>query len=119
VELHPAAAIAAAAALAAHRQGKFWEMHDVMFANRARLSRQSILAWANEIGLDMQRFTADLDSDAIKTAVLRDQADGDKAGVEGTPTVFLNGQRYNGDLAPDAFKPVIDGELKRLAAVKR
>ena len=119
VELHPAAAIAAAAALAAHRQGKFWEMHDVMFANRARLSRQSILAWANEIGLDMQRFTADLDSDAIKTAVLRDQADGDKAGVEGTPTVFLNGLRYNGDLAPDAFKPVIDGELKRLAAVKR
>ena len=119
VELHPAAAISAAAALAAHRQGKFWEMHDVMFANRARLSRQSILAWANEIGLDMQRFTADLDSDAIKTAVLRDQADGDKAGVEGTPTVFLNGQRYNGDLAPDAFKPVIDGELKRLAAVKR
>jgi protein-disulfide isomerase len=119
VELHPAAAIAAAAALAAHRQGKFWEMHDVMFANRARLSRQSILAWANEIGLDMQRFTADLDSDAIKTAVLRDQADGDKAGVEATPTVFLNGQRYNGDLAPDAFKPVIDGELKRLAAVKR
>ena len=119
VELHPAAAISAAAALAAHRQGKFWEMHDVMFANRARLSRQSILAWANEIGLDMQRFTADLDSDAIKTAVLRDQADGDRAGVEGTPTVFLNGQRYNGDLAPDAFKPVIDGELKRLAAVKR
>ena len=40
------------------------------------------------------------------------------AGVEGTPTVFLNGQKYNGDLAPDAIKPVIDGELKRLAAKK-
>ena len=118
LELHPAAGIAAAAALAAHQQGKFWPMHDVMFANRGRLSRQSILGWAKDIGLDMLRFMADLDSDAIKKAVLRDQADGDKAGVEGTPTVFVNGQRYNGDLAPDAFKPVIEGELKRLAAKK-
>jgi protein-disulfide isomerase len=67
----------------------------------------------------MKRFTADLDSDVIRKAVLRDQADGDKAGVEGTPTVFLNGQKYNGDLAPDAIKPVIDGELKRLAVAKK
>jgi protein-disulfide isomerase len=111
---HPAAAISAAASLAAHQQGKFWPMHDVMFANRSKLSRQSILAWAKEIGLDMTRFTADLDSAAVRKAVLRDKADGDKAGVEGTPTVFLNGQRYNGDLAPEALKPVIDGELKRL-----
>ena len=89
-------------------------MHDVMFANRSKLSRPSILTWAKEIGLDMTRFTADLDSEAIRKAVQRDKADGDKAGVEGTPTVFLNGQRYNGDLAPEKFKPVIDGELKRL-----
>ena len=118
VELHPAAAISAAAALAAHAQGKFWPMHDVMFANRPKLGRQSILAWAKEMGLDMKRFTADLDSDAIKKAVGRDRADGDKAGVEGTPTVFLNGQRYNGDLVPEAIKPVIEGELKRLATKK-
>jgi protein-disulfide isomerase len=89
-----------------------------MFANRPKLSRQSILAWAREIGLDMKRFTEDLDSEAIRKAVLRDQADGDKAGVEGTPTVFVNGRRYNGDLAPGAIKPVIEGELKRLAAKK-
>ena len=107
------------AAACADEQGKFWPMHDVMFANRPKLSRQSILAWAKDIGLDMKRFTADLDSDAIKKAVLRDQADGDKAGVEGTPTVFLNGQKYNGDLAPEAIKTVIDGELKRLAALKK
>jgi len=117
-DAHPAAAISAAASLAAHAQGKFWPMHDVLFANRQRLSRESILGWAKELGLDMRRFQADLDSDAIKKAVLRDMADGDRAGVEGTPTVFLNGQRYNGDLAPDAFQPVIDGELKRLAARK-
>ena len=119
LDSHPEAAISAAASLAAHRQGKFWPMHDVMFANRSKLSRQSILAWAKDIGLDMKRFTADLDSDAIRKAVLRDQADGDKAGVEATPTVFLNGRKYNGDLAPDAIKTVIESELKRLAAAKK
>ena len=119
LDSHPAAAISAAAALAAHAQGKFWPMHDVMFANRQRLSRQAILGWAKDIGLDIKRFTADLDSDSIRKTVLRDQADGNKAGVEGTPTVFLNGQKYNGDLAPDAIKPVIDGELKRLTASKK
>jgi protein-disulfide isomerase len=119
LDSHPAAAISAAASLAAHAQGKFWPMHDVMFANRQKLSRQSILGWAKDLGLDMKRFTADLDSEAIRKAVLRDQADGDKAGVEGTPTVFLNGQKYNGDLAPDAIKSVIDGELKRLASAKK
>jgi protein-disulfide isomerase len=119
LDSHPAAGISAAASLAAHQQGKFWPMHDVMFANRPKLSRQAILAWAKEIGLDMKRFTADLDSDGIRKAVLRDQADGDKAGVGGTPTVFVNGQKYNGDLAPEAIKPVIDGELKRLAAARK
>ncbi len=119
LDSHPAAAISAAASLAAHAQGKFWPMHDVMFANRQRLSRQAILGWAKDIGLDMKHFTADLDSESIRKTVLRDQADGDKAGVEGTPTVFLNGQKYNGDLATDAIKPVIDGELKRLATAKK
>jgi protein-disulfide isomerase len=66
----------------------------------------------------MKRFTADLDSEAIKKAVIKDTQDGDKAGVEGTPTVFIDGQRYNGELALEAVKPVIDGELKRLSAKK-
>jgi protein-disulfide isomerase len=118
LESHPQASISAAAALAAHQQGKFWQMHDILFANRTKLSRQAILGWAAQIGLDMKRFNADLDSDAIKKAVIRDTQDGDKVGVEGTPTVFIDGQRYNGELALDAIKPVIDGELKRMAAKK-
>jgi len=112
---HPQAMISAQAALAANQQGRFWQLHDLMFANRTILSRKSILLWADAVKLDMKRFTADLDSEPIKKAVARDMADGDKAGVEGTPTVFIDGQRYNGDLKLDAIKPVLEGELKKLA----
>jgi len=118
LETHPQASISAAAALAAHNQGKFWQMHDVLFANRAQLSRPNILGWAAKLGLDMKRFQDDLDSETIKNAVIKDTRDGDKAGVEGTPTLFIDGQRYNGDLAMEAIKPVINGELKRLASKK-
>jgi len=117
LDSHPQAAISAAASLAANAQGKFWPLHDLMFANRPKLSRESILGWAKEIGVDMKKFVADMDSPETRKTVLRDQADGDKAGVEGTPTFFINGQKYNGDLAPESLKPVIDGELKRLAGL--
>ena len=115
VDSHPQAAISAAAALAANQQGKFWEMHDLMFANHGKLSRQGILQWAAGLGLDMKRFTIDLDSPAIKQALQKDMQDGEKAGVDATPTVFIDGQRYNGSLTLQAVKPVIDGELKKLA----
>jgi protein-disulfide isomerase len=118
LDSHPAAAICAAAALAAHNQGKFWELHDLMFANRAKLGRPAILAWAAQIGLDMKRFQQDLDSDAVKKSVRRDTADGDNAGVEATPTIFINGQRYNGDYDLEQVRPIIDAELKRVAAKK-
>lgn len=116
VESHPEAAVSAAAALAANRQGKFWQMHDAMFANHGSLSRKAIMGWAAGLGMDMKRFTADLDSQAIKQAVMRDMEDGNKIGVDATPTIFIDGQKYNGALALDAIKPVIEAELKRLAA---
>jgi len=116
VDSHPEAAISAAAALAAQQQGKFWQLHDLMFANHGNLSRRAILSWAGSLGLDMRRFTADLDSNAIKLALQRDMEDGNKAGVDATPTIYIDGQKYNGALALDAIKPVIDAELKKLAA---
>ncbi|HLK63173.1 MAG TPA: thioredoxin domain-containing protein [Bryobacteraceae bacterium] len=112
LESHPQASISAAAALSAHQQGKFWQMHDALFANRERLSRRTILELAGGLGLDMKKFTADLDSPETKKTVARDVADGDKAGVEGTPTVFINGQRYNGSLELPAIKKVLDDKLK-------
>ena len=112
LENHPQASISAAAALAAHQQGKFWEMHYALFANRTKLSRKTILDLATGLGLDMKRFTADLDSPEMKKAVARDVADGDRIGVDSTPTVFIDGQKYNGSLAMDAVKPIIEAELK-------
>jgi protein-disulfide isomerase len=109
---HPQASISAAAAVAAHQQGKFWEMHNALFANREKLSRKTILELAANLKLDMKRFTTDLDSPQVNEVVTRDAADGDKADVDSTPTVFINGQKYNGSLEFDAIKPVIDAELK-------
>jgi protein-disulfide isomerase len=114
LDIHSQALISAQAAIAAHQQGKFWPLHNVMFANHGGLSRKAILGWASGIGLDMKRFEADLDSDVVKKQIARDVADGDKAGVEGTPTVYINGQRYNGELALEASRPVIEAELKRV-----
>jgi protein-disulfide isomerase len=113
LDMHSQAALAAAAAVAAHRQGRFWPMHDALFARRGALSRPVFLALARAAGLDMQRFAADLDSAETKTAVARDVEDGDRAGVEGTPSVFINGRKYNGDLDLPAIRKVIDEELKK------
>ncbi|MBS1859730.1 MAG: thioredoxin domain-containing protein [Acidobacteria bacterium] len=119
LDSHPQAAISAQASLAAQKQGKFWQLHDVMYAHRTELSRRAILGWAAALGLDMKKFEADLDSDAVKKTVARDMDDGEKAGVEGTPTVYINGRRYNGDLELSAVKPVIEAELKRVAAARK
>jgi protein-disulfide isomerase len=110
---HPQAQISAQASLAANNQGKFWQLHDLMFANRAKLSPGAIHFWAQSLGMDMKKFDADLQSPAIKKAVAKDLADGEKAGVEGTPTVYIDGLRYNGDLDLAKIKPVLDAKLKK------
>lgn len=113
LELHSQAALAAAASVAAQKQGKFWPMHDALFAHRRDLSRPSILTLARAAGLDMKRFETDLDSPDTKRVVARDLADGDRAGVEGTPTVFIDGRKYNGALDLPAIRTIIDQELKK------
>jgi protein-disulfide isomerase len=115
LETHSQAALAAAAAIAAHKQGKFWQLHDAMFTGRQDLSRPSITKLAASAGLDMKRFEADWPSKETLEAVMRDMQDGEKAGVEGTPTVFLNGKRYNGSLELEPMRNVILAELKTAA----
>lgn len=118
LDSHSQAAGAALAAIAAHHQGKFWQMHDALFAHRQDLSRKTILAVAGELGLDMKKFTADLDSPDTKRTVARDLEDGDKAGVDATPTIFIDGRRYNGSLELDAIGPILQAELNPPAKKK-
>jgi protein-disulfide isomerase len=112
LEIHSTAELAAAAALAAHAQGKFWPLHDKMYAGFRQLSRANMLAWAKELGLNPIRFESDMDSAKTHAAIERDMDDGVRAGVQGTPTVFVNGKKYQGSLSLDAFRTVIDAELK-------
>ena len=119
LETHSQADLAAAAAVAAQKQGKFWALHDAMFANRDDLSRQNLLLLAKQAGLDVHRFESDIDSTEVRETVVRDVQDGTRAGVEGTPTIFINGQRYNGPITVDTLKPIMDAELKHAAQVKQ
>ncbi|HLJ16058.1 MAG TPA: thioredoxin domain-containing protein [Bryobacteraceae bacterium] len=112
LDMHPHARLAAQAALAANAQGKFWEMHDKLFANFRNLSRANMIEWAKEIGLDTARFTADLDSGKYKAAVQKDVSEGDSLGIAGTPTIFVNGRRYNGRIALASMKPILEQQLQ-------
>lgn len=115
LETHSQAALAAAAAIAAQKQGKFWAMHDAMFTAHDNLSKDSLLALAQQNGMDLKRFQEDLDSVEVKEAITRDVQDGDRAGVSGTPTLFIDGQHYNGPIELSALKPVLEAELKHPA----
>ncbi len=112
LEIHSMSALAAAAALSAHAQGKFWPLHDRMYAEFRHLSRANILDWVKELGLDSAKFQAGMDSATTRAVVQRDMDDGMRAGVQGTPTVFVNGKKYQGPLDFEAFRPVIEAELR-------
>ena len=119
LDSHSQAALAAAAALAAHKQGKFWGMYDALFAQKGNLSRQRIVDLAGAVGLDVNRFQADLGSPEIKHAVDKDIADGEKISVDSTPTLFVDGQRFNGPVTLASLRPIIEAELKHPAQQKR
>jgi len=104
---------AAAAAMAANEQGKFWEMHDKMFANQQALDRPSLERYAQELGLDVGKFKAALDSNKFDAYIAADSAEGMRVGANGTPTFFINGRQVVGAQPIEAFKAVIDDELKK------
>jgi protein-disulfide isomerase len=110
---HNNAEIAAEASMAANEQGKFWEMHDKLFANQQQLDRVSLEKYAQEIGLNMARFKAALDASKFKDRIQKDSAEGMKVGANGTPTFFINGNKVEGAQPFDAFKAVIDRELAK------
>jgi protein-disulfide isomerase len=109
---HDHAHLAAEAALAANEQGKFWQMHDKLFANQQALDRPALEKYASELGLDMAKFKAALDSGKFKDKVDAEAKEGAAVGATGTPTFFINGTRLVGAQPVDAFKAIIDKELK-------
>jgi predicted DsbA family dithiol-disulfide isomerase len=92
---HPHGEPAARAGIAAWNQGKFWEMHDKMFANREHLEQSDLDAYAKELGLDLQKFHADLGAKATTDRLDRDRNLGDSLMVKGTPTIYINGRDYD------------------------
>ncbi|MGH0031951.1 MAG: DsbA family protein [Myxococcota bacterium] len=111
LSIHPKAPAAHAAAEAAHRQGKFWEMHDLIFADQRNMSEAKYREYAEQIGLDMEQFEADLASAEVKKKVDADVAEASKLGVSGTPAFFVNGRFVSGAQPFTTFKTLIDEEL--------
>jgi protein-disulfide isomerase len=95
-QIHPHAQQAAEAAEAAGHQSRFWEMHDLLFANQHRLGLQDLLAYAEALRLDLTRFALELQTHVHAPRVREDFIGGVRSGVNGTPTFFVNGFRHNG-----------------------
>ncbi|MGY1823957.1 Na+/H+ antiporter NhaA [Geodermatophilus sp. SYSU D00079] len=103
VDVHPHARLAAEAAEAAAAQGRFWEMHDEMFAAQDRLTPGDLLDHAAAVGLDVQRFARDLGAGRHARRVEEDVESAEVSGVEGTPTFFVNGRRHSGPYDADTL----------------
>ncbi len=104
---------AAIAALAAESQGKFWEFHDLLFENYNRINDQKIQDIALAVGLNLEQYEKMKKDPAIQRKVRQDLSDGRRAGVRGTPTVFINGRRLR-DRSLKGFQEVIDKQLEKL-----
>jgi protein-disulfide isomerase len=107
-ELHPQAFMAAVATEAAARQNAFWAMHDIVFENQQSLNSDNIMDYAKAIDLDVNQFSSDLQDAALRQKVETDFESGIMSGVNGTPTFFINGSRYNGSWEENELLKVLN-----------
>jgi len=112
-QIHPNAQKAAEASLCAHDQGKFWQMHDAMFADQRNLAVPALKAKAEELGLDTAAFGQCQDSGKYADAVQEDLEQGSEVGVGGTPALFVNGRFLSGAVPYEQIAQVIEDELER------
>lgn len=115
---HRNAQNAALTALAAQNQGKFWEMHDLLYANYNKLNAQKIDELAVEAGLDLDKLKKDRKNPHLSARIKQDMEEGTAAGVRGTPTIFING-RLLPERSLNGFRQLIDDELARLEREKQ
>ncbi len=111
LSFHQYAQKAAEAAECANAQGKFWEMHDMMFSKQNALRIDDLKSYAKQLGLDQAKFDSCLDNGEMKAEVERDFQDGVSSGVQGTPAFFINGEFVSGAQPFDKFKEIIDKKL--------
>lgn len=107
---HRYAQKAAAAALAAEKQGKFWEFHDLLYENYNKLNDEKVIEISKELGLDVEKLLRDMKNPQILALISQDKTEGDRAGVRGTPTIFINGRQLK-NRSLQGFGAVIDREL--------
>jgi protein-disulfide isomerase len=115
--MHPNAENAAVAALAAHRQGKFWAMHDALFAHQAALGPESLTTRAREIGLDMKRYAKDYADPALRDRVRKESALAERLGANRTPTLVINGKVSSGWASWQALRHQVEDELRAVNAL--
>jgi DNA integrity scanning protein DisA with diadenylate cyclase activity/predicted DsbA family dithiol-disulfide isomerase len=106
--VHPRARRAAQAAEAAASQGRFWEMHDLLYERQDELGEEDLMRYAAELGLDLRRFEEDLTNDHHAWRIEEDRLGGDRAGVRGTPAFFVNGVRYTGPIDLDGLLAAVE-----------
>jgi protein-disulfide isomerase len=111
--MHQQATLAAEAALCADDQGKFWELHDWLFANKNNISRDTLMVQADSLGLDLESFGACVDQRTYQDEVEADTAEANSFGIRGTPGFTVNGRVLTGAQPLENFVTVIDDELKR------
>ncbi len=104
--------LAAEASLAARDQGRYWEMHDLLLRRSPKLDRSNLIKYAQELGLDIKKFTDSLDGSKHAAEIERDKKLAVDLDVYNTPTFFINGRRVIGERPFEYFKTIIDEELK-------
>jgi protein-disulfide isomerase len=112
LDIHPNAPGAARAAVCAHEQGRYWQLHDLLFARQEALGSRNLAGYVREAGLDMSRYSTCLRSAATRARVERDLEDGRRYGVTGTPTFFIDGRVIRGAQPYAQFKAQLDAALE-------
>lgn len=111
-DAHPNAQVAALAAEAAARQNKFWEMHDALYEHQGHLDAAHLATYAKNIGLNVKQFNADVQQESVAARVEADFESGVRSGVNGTPSFYVNGQKYNGSWEGQELTHFLQGQLK-------
>jgi protein-disulfide isomerase len=109
---HKFAKPAASAALAAGKQGKFWEFHDLLFKNYSKLNDEKVKEIATGLGLNEEEFEKERNDPSMAKKIQKDMRDGQKAGVRGTPTIFINGRLLK-NRSLQGFQAIIDKEVSK------